>query len=43
MAMPAVSYAAVVGRRPVLVEVDEAALARHVAFVAKLKEPVWLS
>ncbi len=41
--LPTVSYAPVVGRRPVLLQIDEAAMARHLAFVAKLKEPVWLS
>ena len=39
--LPAASYAPVVGRRPVLIEVDDAAIARHVAFLSKLKEPVW--
>ena len=43
MSLPSVSYAPVVGRRPVLVDVDPASMARHVAFVAKLKEPVWLT
>ena len=37
------AYARAEGRVPVLIEVDEAALAAHAAFVARLKNPVWLS
>lgn len=43
MQLPTVTYAPVEGRCPVLVEVDEAAMARHIAFLAKLKEPIWLN
>ena len=39
---PAVSYAAVANRTVRLVQPDTAALERHAAFVAKLKDPVWL-
>ena len=42
-AMPSITYQPVAARTPVLVQVDEAALARHAALVARLKEPVWLS
>ncbi len=42
-AMPAVVYGAVGERRPVFVEVDADALARHAAFVARLRDPVWLA
>ena len=40
---PAVSYQPAGPRRPVLVQPDAEALARHAAFVARLKEPVWLA
>ena len=43
IALPAVAYQTVGERRPVLLAVDDAALARHAAFVARLKEPVWLN
>lgn len=42
-AVPVVSYAPVLARQPVLVEVDEAAMARHLAFLGKLQEPLWLN
>ncbi len=42
-AVPAVSYAAVAGPRTIRLLVPSAAvLARHAAFVARLKDPVWL-
>ena len=41
--MPVVAYAAAGPRTIRLVVPDMAALARHAAFVARLKEPVWLS
>ncbi len=42
-AAPAVSYAAVGARTAHLVQPDAAALARHDAFLARMKEPIWLS
>lgn len=42
-ASPAVAYQAVGQRRPILIEVDAATLERHAAFVARIKEPVWLA
>ena len=41
-AMTAVVYAMIGERRPVLIEVDDSALARHAAFLTKLKDPIWL-
>ena len=43
IASPAATYQAVGERRPVLLEVAEAALLRHAAFVARLREPVWVT
>ena len=43
LASHAVAYTMIGERRPVLIEVDEATLARHAAFVSRLKEPVWLT
>lgn len=40
--LPAIAYELAGPRRPVLLAVDPAALARHAAFVARLREPVWL-
>ena len=40
--LPVITYHAAGPRTPVLVQADEAALARHAAFVARLPEPVWL-
>ena len=40
---PAVSYAPAGPRTPRLVVPDAEALARHEAFVARIKEPIWLS
>ena len=42
-AMPAIAYQPVADRRPLLIELDAATLERHAAFVARLKEPVWLA
>jgi DNA polymerase-3 subunit epsilon len=39
--MPVVAYAAVEARTPRLIVPDEAELAAHVAFVARLKQPLW--
>ena len=39
---PTVRYAMPAQRRPVLVQVDEAALGAHAAFVTRLKDAVWL-
>ena len=39
--MPVVAYAAVETRTPRLIVPDEAELAAHVAFVARLKQPLW--
>ena len=39
----AVAYTMTTARRPVLVTPDDAALARHAAFLTKLKAPVWLT
>jgi DNA polymerase-3 subunit epsilon len=41
-ALPVASYTLTGSRTPRPVLVDEAALAAHAAFVARLKEPVWL-
>lgn len=41
--MPAVAYQPITDRRPILIDVDAAMLERHAAFVARIKEPVWLS
>ncbi len=43
ISLPLVAYQMAGERRPVLLQVDADALARHTAFVARLKEPVWLS
>ena len=43
IALPAVAYAAIGPRTPVLIEPSEAQLAAHAAFVARLKDPVWLA
>ena len=42
-AMPAVAYEGVAERRPVFIDLDPAVLERHAAFVARMKEPVWLA
>ncbi len=42
-AMPAVTYQASATRVPRLIIPDAAALAAHAAFIARLKEPVWVS
>ena len=42
-ALPAVTYAAAGPRTPIRVQPDEAALARHAEFVARLKQPLWLA
>jgi DNA polymerase-3 subunit epsilon len=39
--LPGITYAATGPRTPRLVQPDAAALARHAAFVARLKEPLW--
>lgn len=41
--LPAVSYQPVGRRTPVLLQVGADALARHAAFVARLRDPVWLT
>jgi len=43
ISLPLVAYQMAGERRPVLLQVDADALARHTAFVARLKESVWLS
>lgn len=42
-AVPAVSYQMRRARTPVLIEVSAEALARHAAFIARIRDPVWLS
>ena len=42
-ALPAVHYAAVGPRTPRLIQPSEAELAAHAAFIARLKDPVWLA
>ncbi len=42
-ALAAVAYQPVGRRTPVLVQVGVEALARHAAFIARLRDPVWLS
>lgn len=42
-ALPSVAYQLAGPRTPVLVQPDPDALARHAAFVARLKEPLWLA
>ena len=42
-AMPAIAYQPVADRRPILIEIDGATLERHAAFIARIKEPVWLT
>ena len=42
-AMPSIAYQPVGERRPILIEVDDATLERHAAFIARIKEPVWLT
>lgn len=42
-ALPSVAYQPVGRRTPVLVQVGAEALARHAAFVARLRDPVWLA
>ena len=39
--LPGVTYAAAGPRAPLLLQPDQAALDRHAAFVARLKDPVW--
>jgi len=39
--LPVISYQLAGPRTPVLVQPDEAASARHAAFVTRLKEPLW--
>ncbi len=41
--LPAITYEATERRRPVLIALDDVALARHAAFVARLKNPIWAS
>jgi DNA polymerase-3 subunit epsilon len=43
VALPAVAYATAGPRAPVLVAPTQAQLAAHAAFIARLKEPVWLA
>lgn len=43
IAIPAVTYQLAGPRTPVLFQVGAEALARHAAFVSRLREPVWLS
>jgi len=40
-ALPAIAYRLDVPRTPVLMQPDPAALARHAAFVTRLKDPLW--
>ena len=40
---PSITYASVAGRTIRLVQPDAAALARHAAFLSRIKEPLWLS
>ena len=42
-AAPAVAYAATGPRTPLLVRPSSEALARHAAFISRMKEPVWLA
>ena len=42
-ALPAIAYRLDAPRTPVLMQPDPAALARHTAFLARLKEPLWLT
>lgn len=42
-AMPAFAYEPVVNRRPILIQPGPVALDRHAAFIARLKDPVWLT
>jgi len=42
-ALPAIAYQLAGPRTPVLVLPDPAALTRHAAFLARLKEPLWLA
>ncbi|MDT7950364.1 MAG: DNA polymerase III subunit epsilon [Acetobacteraceae bacterium] len=41
--MPAIAYQPVSDRLAIRIEVDAATLERHAAFVARIKEPVWLT
>ncbi len=41
-ALPAIAYELAGPRTPIRVQPDAEALARHAAFVARLKEPLWL-
>ncbi len=41
--MPAIAYQPVGDRRPILIDIDAATLERHAAFIARIKEPVWLT
>ncbi len=41
-ALPAIAYERAGPRTAIRLQPDEAALARHAAFVARLKEPLWL-
>ncbi|MDP9097043.1 MAG: DNA polymerase III subunit epsilon [Pseudomonadota bacterium] len=42
-AMPAIAYQPITDRRPILIEPDADILDRHAAFIARIKEPVWLT
>ena len=42
-AAPAAVYASHGARTPILIEVGAEALARHAAFVTRLRDPIWLS
>jgi len=39
--LPAISYQLAGPRTPVLIQPDDAALARHATFITRLKEPLW--
>ena len=42
-AMPAIAYAPITDRRPILIDLDAATIERHAAFIARIKDPVWLT
>ena len=42
-ALPAVAYQSMGDRRPILIDIDAETLERHTAFIARIKEPVWLT
>ena len=42
-AMPSIAYQPIAGRRPILIELDAATTDRHATFIARLKDPVWLT